>query len=48
MGLDLGVPLLEENELEEVQMDNSSLAIDNHSMADNASFKLSSASPDLN
>lgn len=47
VSLDLGVPLLEENEMEEGQPDSVSLAIDNRSMTDNASFKLSAASPEL-
>lgn len=44
--IDLGVPLLEENEIEDVQADCSSLAIDN-SIADNVSFKLSPPTVDL-
>lgn len=47
MFLDLGVPLLEENELEEVQGDCSSMAVDNHSVTDSVSFKLSSPTVDL-
>ncbi|XP_022920571.1 sushi domain-containing protein 4-like isoform X2 [Onthophagus taurus] len=39
-----GVPLLEENELEEVQGDSISLAMENRSMTDNSSFKLSTGS----
>ncbi|KAF2899164.1 hypothetical protein ILUMI_07011 [Ignelater luminosus] len=42
-----GVPLLEENELEETQGDTRSLALENRSMADDASFKFNRNSPDL-
>lgn len=49
--LDLGVPLLEENELEEVQGDCSSLAMENRSIesviTDAVIFKLSSPTDDL-
>lgn len=43
----VGVPLLEESELEEIQGDTRSLAMENHSMADDGSFKFNRSSPDI-
>ncbi|KAF5277594.1 hypothetical protein FQA39_LY06087 [Lamprigera yunnana] len=42
-----GVPLLEESELEEIQGDTRSLAMENRSMADDGSFKFNINSLDL-